>query len=127
MRQDGYPSFTFRLIVLGREEPSERRLEPEGWEVAARHRKRIARKGLACGSHVGVELPVRGQARERRLACFEVAEHRIAEDRFTRTGHAAGCGAWLRAGREQVDEPTGIRDRQGSPEQLIEGGENRRI
>jgi hypothetical protein len=80
-------------IVVRADEPSERRLDAECWEVAAGHGETVAGEGLADGRQVGAEQAVRGQARERRLPFLEVPEHRVAEYRFARARRVAGRGA----------------------------------
>ena len=127
MAQDGDEMPAGVPIVVGIQQPAERRLEAEHRKVRAGHEQPVAASGLRLIGQVGAEPDVQCDAGEDRLLLLEIAEHRVAEHRFTVPGLAAGIGTLPRSGRRQVDQLTRPLHRERTQQCLIEQREDRGV
>jgi hypothetical protein len=118
-------------LVLGHDEPAERRRKAQHAEVVAGHERAAAAVArLLAIAQVRHEIGVAGERRESGFPSLslERAEHRIAELRFAvADAEVAVRAADLpRPGRREVDEALGLRDGKRTNQDLVVEREHRR-
>ena len=109
-----------RLVVVGAEQPAERRLQREHVEIGAGDEQPFRVLRLVARGQIRAERYVRGDAGERRLDALEVPEHRVAEDLIAVARLAARLAAGLRPRRAEVHEPLRRRHVERLQQQLVE-------